>query len=583
MALAVDGVLDYLADDVLGTDAVAFDASGAPIASRLYAPYGGVRYSQGAMPGSFGFTGQREDTATGLDYYGFRYYDPSAGQFIAPDSVLPDNGADLFGLSRYAYVEGNPSTKTDPTGHCPWCVTVAVGALVGAAVGAVSSVATQAASGSCCDWGAVGREAAIGAVTGAVTGLLGPAAGMAARAAVGAAVAGGEQVARNAMEGKPLGDGVALAMGIGGAFGALGAPGVGKFMGKVAGRAGGAIGKFASKVLGGGAKVCSFAHSFAPDTPVATPEGEQPIASLHAGDQVTAYDPETGQVSTQTVEHIWLNHDDDLVDVTLRAENAGSATEAEASGKQQEAELAAHGMRAPPATTTTRAGRQAHAASAAVAPETIHTTAKHLWLTADRGWVAAGDLHAGEQVVRLDGSTATVTQVRVVAWAATRYDLTVSQVHTFVVGDGHYVVHNCNPQALAADRVAQSLDRMLYKASGLPFNEYKNRVTIAVGAVAQKGGGHRWIAAINEGAGDLIPKFNSLVRQTNVLNVGPVVATGGHTHAETFITRYAGRRLLGIGASNYLCARCFFNVVGRYGDQVRGSPGRWLGGVLRPS
>ncbi len=65
MALAVDGVLDYLGDDVLGTDSVAFDATGAPVASRLYAPYGSVRYANGVMPGTYGFTGQREDTATG--------------------------------------------------------------------------------------------------------------------------------------------------------------------------------------------------------------------------------------------------------------------------------------------------------------------------------------------------------------------------------------------------------------------------------------------------------------------------------------------------------------------------------------
>jgi hypothetical protein len=35
--------------------------------------------------------------------------------------------------------------------------------------------------------------------------------------------------------------------------------------------------------------------------------------------------------------------------------------------------------------------------------ETVHTTANHLWLTADRGWVQAGDLKAGERVVTLRG------------------------------------------------------------------------------------------------------------------------------------------------------------------------------------
>src|SRR5262249_11286976 len=63
--------------------------------------------------------GQRSDAASGLDYYGARYYDPLAGQFASADNVLPGGGLDLLGLSRYAYVEGNPEGRTDPTGHRP--------------------------------------------------------------------------------------------------------------------------------------------------------------------------------------------------------------------------------------------------------------------------------------------------------------------------------------------------------------------------------------------------------------------------------------------------------------------------------
>lgn len=45
------------------------------------------RYATGSMPGSFGFTGQREDTATGLDYYVARYYDAVAGQFTSANAT----------------------------------------------------------------------------------------------------------------------------------------------------------------------------------------------------------------------------------------------------------------------------------------------------------------------------------------------------------------------------------------------------------------------------------------------------------------------------------------------------------------
>jgi RHS repeat-associated protein len=71
------------------------------------------------VPGDsdYGFTGQRSDVTTGLQYSGSRFYDPSAGQFVSADTMLPGNGLDPLGLSRYAYVEGNPVDRTDPTGH----------------------------------------------------------------------------------------------------------------------------------------------------------------------------------------------------------------------------------------------------------------------------------------------------------------------------------------------------------------------------------------------------------------------------------------------------------------------------------
>ena len=116
-AMAVNGVISYLASDGLGSANVTLDASGNVVAQVLYAPYGAVRYGSGTMPTSYGFTGQLADAATGLDYYGARYYDPVAGQFASADTVLPGNGLDIWGLSRYAYVEGNPIIRTDPTGH----------------------------------------------------------------------------------------------------------------------------------------------------------------------------------------------------------------------------------------------------------------------------------------------------------------------------------------------------------------------------------------------------------------------------------------------------------------------------------
>ncbi|HEX2350112.1 MAG TPA: RHS repeat-associated core domain-containing protein [Ktedonobacterales bacterium] len=81
---------------------------------------GAARMLCSAYPTSKGYTGQRADaTTSGLDDYGARYYDAVAGQFTSADTLLPLSAAqpDPGQLNRYAYVAGNPETKTDPSGH----------------------------------------------------------------------------------------------------------------------------------------------------------------------------------------------------------------------------------------------------------------------------------------------------------------------------------------------------------------------------------------------------------------------------------------------------------------------------------
>src|SRR5579859_2181732 len=114
----------YPINDMLTSTTVEVDYTGV-IAAQLFAPYGQTRWSGGTMPTSYAFTGQRADSATGLDYYNARYYDPAAGAFISADTVLPGGGYDPAGLDHYAYVSDNPVTFRDPSGHGqigPWPV-----------------------------------------------------------------------------------------------------------------------------------------------------------------------------------------------------------------------------------------------------------------------------------------------------------------------------------------------------------------------------------------------------------------------------------------------------------------------------
>src|SRR5205807_630062 len=82
-ALAVNGAVSYLGNDLLGSTTVALTPAGGATASVLYAPYGAQRYASGTMPTDYGFTGQHADSLSGLDYYGARYYEPTAGQFVS--------------------------------------------------------------------------------------------------------------------------------------------------------------------------------------------------------------------------------------------------------------------------------------------------------------------------------------------------------------------------------------------------------------------------------------------------------------------------------------------------------------------
>lgn len=146
-------------------------------------------------------------------------------------------------------------------------------------------------------------------------------------AAIGAGEGAGTQILDNVMHGRHWSDEVGSAALFGAATSGLG--------GAVGAAGGRTIGRIARKVD------CSFAA----DTPVATPDGAQAIDSLHVGDQVEAYDPETGQASTQTVDHVWINQHHHLIDLTLQNDTPDQKHSTDGSSKQRDAEAASHGLR----------------------------------------------------------------------------------------------------------------------------------------------------------------------------------------------------------------------------------------------
>jgi len=113
--------------------------------------------------------------------------------------------------------------------------------------------------------------------------------------------------------------------------------------------------------------------------------------------------------------HVFINHDTNLLDVTLQPVSASDTTK----------------------TTQQAPGRH-------LPKETLHTTTEHPFLTADRGFVAAADLRLGEYVVRSDGTQGIVLVLQSVQGEATYYNLTVDLEYTFIVGTEGWVVHNEN-------------------------------------------------------------------------------------------------------------------------------------------
>jgi Pretoxin HINT domain len=72
----------------------------------------------------------------------------------------------------------------------------------------------------------------------------------------------------------------------------------------------------------------------------------------------------------------------------------------------------------------------------------VITTPDHPFYTIDAGWVEAGLLWPGAKIKTTTG-IATVQAVRVRPYTGTLWDLTVAGAHTFFVGHGEWLVHNC--------------------------------------------------------------------------------------------------------------------------------------------
>lgn len=108
----------YITKDHLGSSAVITDQNGALVVQEKFSATG---INETAAPGTAAnitrhqFTGQEGLNNVGLVNMNGRLYSSSGSFFLSPDPVLQDP-TDTRSYNRYAYVNHNPLTFTDPTG-----------------------------------------------------------------------------------------------------------------------------------------------------------------------------------------------------------------------------------------------------------------------------------------------------------------------------------------------------------------------------------------------------------------------------------------------------------------------------------
>lgn len=110
-----DAQIRYGLSDHLGSSSLELGEQAQLLSQESYYPYGGTAWwaAKNASEASYRFirySGKERD-ASGLSYYGFRYYAPWLCRWISPD---PTGDAD--GLNLYAMVGGNPVTRVDAQG-----------------------------------------------------------------------------------------------------------------------------------------------------------------------------------------------------------------------------------------------------------------------------------------------------------------------------------------------------------------------------------------------------------------------------------------------------------------------------------
>jgi RHS repeat-associated protein len=99
----------YYHTDRLGSPVTITDRHGDPVVRYAWDAYGRAMAGVFEPYNTIGFSGKMRDGATGLTYFGARWYDAESGKFLSRDPIRD-------GWNWYAYVGGDPVNFVDPWG-----------------------------------------------------------------------------------------------------------------------------------------------------------------------------------------------------------------------------------------------------------------------------------------------------------------------------------------------------------------------------------------------------------------------------------------------------------------------------------
>ncbi len=417
MAVQVSGDPDpannglfHIYADHLGSSGSLSDSSGVyiPNSHAKYTPFGDWRTEPSATAGDRYYTGHKHNNLgggaddLGLIYMNARYYLPGVGRFASADTIVP-NAANPQSYNRYSYAYNNPIKLFDPTGH----------------------VVEDAHNGSSCnerngdicdpsaDYGTTyppGHEKEgewiprpiepdpVAKIIITVVSFVPGIGEVIDVVDITLAVKNGNYDEAAIIAALAALPGASRAYREGGSVALRGIRGIGD-------EAAGPLRRTVNSALD-----CLF-NSFTADMLVMTSRGLVPIGDIEEGEYVYAYDEIDDVFNYHPVTKVWAHTGSEIVNISIEG-------------------------------------------------ETITATLGHPFYSQD-GWVMAGELSVGSQLFQADGSWGIVEQLNYGSTDESVYNLTVQEAHTFFVGKGEWLVHNCTSTPQSIRKSIRSLENLI--------------------------------------------------------------------------------------------------------------------------